>query len=175
MAPMYYRGSHVCILVYDISDRQSFEDVYSWLEELGRTVSKETLIFVVGMKTDLAAKRAIRSASISCLILMDSPAHRQLWRGSRHDKALAEATLTHCRPHSAVTARTRHLPPRHKPVPSRFCNVESRAGTVVFARRSGFPQHCRAPYLALARTSARSPYYAGSCTRRCQSSSRRSA
>ncbi|EIW71246.1 hypothetical protein TREMEDRAFT_19015, partial [Tremella mesenterica DSM 1558] len=59
MAPMYYRGSHVCILVYDISDRQSFEDVYSWLEELGRTVSKETLIFVVGMKTDLEPKRMI--------------------------------------------------------------------------------------------------------------------
>lgn len=57
MAPIYYRGAHVCVLVYDITDRQSFDDVRSWLEELGRTVPKETAIFVVGAKTDLAESR----------------------------------------------------------------------------------------------------------------------
>lgn len=59
MAPIYYRGAHVCVLVYDISDRQSFEDVRSWLEELGRTVPKETMIYVVGSKVDLERKRAV--------------------------------------------------------------------------------------------------------------------
>lgn len=59
MAPIYYRGAHVCVLVYDISDRQSFEDVRSWLEELGRTVPKETVIYVVGSKVDLERKRAV--------------------------------------------------------------------------------------------------------------------
>ncbi|KAK4687787.1 hypothetical protein P7C73_g2326, partial [Tremellales sp. Uapishka_1] len=59
MAPIYYRGAHVCVLVYDISDRDSFEDVRSWLEELGRTVPKETVIFVVGAKIDLERKRAV--------------------------------------------------------------------------------------------------------------------
>ncbi|OCF45872.1 hypothetical protein I317_00360 [Kwoniella heveanensis CBS 569] len=59
MAPIYYRGAHVCVLVYDISDRQSFEDVRSWLDELGRTVPKETVIFVVGAKIDLERKRAV--------------------------------------------------------------------------------------------------------------------
>ncbi|WVQ69275.1 uncharacterized protein L199_007492 [Kwoniella botswanensis] len=59
MAPIYYRGAHVCVLVYDISDRQSFQDVRSWLEELGRTVPKETVIFVVGAKIDLSKDRVI--------------------------------------------------------------------------------------------------------------------
>lgn len=63
MAPIYYRGAHVCVLVYDISDRQSFEDVRSWLEELGRTVPKETMIYVVGAKIDLERKRAVRSVT----------------------------------------------------------------------------------------------------------------
>jgi small GTP-binding protein len=63
MAPIYYRGAHVCVLVYDISDRQSFEDVRSWLEELGRTVPKETMIYVVGAKIDLERKRAVRSVA----------------------------------------------------------------------------------------------------------------
>ena len=60
MAPIYYRGAHVCVLVYDVSDRGSFEDVRSWLEELGKTVPKETVIYIVGSKVDLAAKRVVR-------------------------------------------------------------------------------------------------------------------
>ncbi|WWC59476.1 uncharacterized protein I303_102032 [Kwoniella dejecticola CBS 10117] len=59
MAPIYYRGAHVCVLVYDVSHRQSFEDVRSWLEELGRTVPKETVIFVVGAKIDLSRDRVV--------------------------------------------------------------------------------------------------------------------
>ena len=56
MAPIYYRGAHVCILVYDISDSRSFEDVRSWLEELQKTVPKETVIYIVGSKIDLRAR-----------------------------------------------------------------------------------------------------------------------
>lgn len=59
MAPIYYRGAHVCVLVYDVSDRSSFEDVRSWLEELVRTVPKETVIYVVGSKVDLESQRVI--------------------------------------------------------------------------------------------------------------------
>ncbi|WVR04647.1 hypothetical protein IAU60_001658 [Kwoniella sp. DSM 27419] len=59
MAPIYYRGAHVCVLVYDIASQQSFDDVRSWLEELGRTVPKETVIFVVGAKLDLDHRRAV--------------------------------------------------------------------------------------------------------------------
>ncbi|WWC67955.1 uncharacterized protein I206_101874 [Kwoniella pini CBS 10737] len=59
MAPIYYRGAHVCVLVYDIADRRSFEDVRSWLDELGRTVPKETVIFVVGAKIDLSRDRVV--------------------------------------------------------------------------------------------------------------------
>ena len=31
-APMYYRGAHAAILVYDITDLKSFKDLKSWLE-----------------------------------------------------------------------------------------------------------------------------------------------
>lgn len=75
MAPIYYRGAHVCVLVYDISDRASFEDVRSWLEELSKTVPKETVIFVVGSKVDLEVKRAVRYA---CML------HRVSWVEANH-------------------------------------------------------------------------------------------
>ncbi|WWD21517.1 hypothetical protein CI109_106003 [Kwoniella shandongensis] len=95
MAPIYYRGAHVCVLVYDISDRQSFEDVRSWLEELGRTVPKETVIFVVGAKIDLERKRAIKFDEAREIIRswikpapppvpppLLTPPHRSLFRSS---------------------------------------------------------------------------------------------
>ncbi|RXK34721.1 hypothetical protein M231_08019 [Tremella mesenterica] len=121
MAPMYYRGSHVCILVYDISDRQSFEDVYSWLEELGRTVSKETLIFVVGMKTDLEPKRMIslgearetirrwlKPVSTNPLPQIQSPPSRGLFRRdtnlSRAESSMSSPAPTRSHSHSALTS-----------------------------------------------------------------------
>jgi Ras-related protein Rab-21 len=32
MAPMYYRGAHAAILVYDITSEESFLDMNSWVE-----------------------------------------------------------------------------------------------------------------------------------------------
>ncbi|KAJ9096464.1 hypothetical protein QFC21_005286 [Naganishia friedmannii] len=46
-------GAHAALILYDISDPQSFEDVRDWIHEL-RAVSEETDIFVVGAKYDLA-------------------------------------------------------------------------------------------------------------------------
>lgn len=59
MAPIYYRGAHVCILVYDTTDRDSFMDVRSWLDELNSKASKDMIIYVVGAKTDLDDQRAV--------------------------------------------------------------------------------------------------------------------
>lgn len=54
MAPMYYRGSHAAIIVYDITSRESFEDVKTWLDELKQNMSEELIIHVIGAKSDLA-------------------------------------------------------------------------------------------------------------------------
>ncbi|KAI5451726.1 hypothetical protein NCC49_001375 [Naganishia albida] len=60
LTKLYYRGAHVALILYDITDLQSFEDVRGWIHEL-RTVSEETVIFVVGAKYDLskAGKRKV--------------------------------------------------------------------------------------------------------------------
>jgi len=67
-APMYYRGANAAILCYDITDASTFDDVRNWLEELkqyqrpGSAHSDEDeqpplLIYVVGTKADLSAKK----------------------------------------------------------------------------------------------------------------------
>jgi GTPase SAR1 family protein len=54
-APIYYRGAHAAVLVYDITNLDSFDDVKLWLEELRRNMGNDLVIHVVGSKSDLAA------------------------------------------------------------------------------------------------------------------------
>ncbi|KAH8548802.1 ras-like GTP-binding protein RYL2 [Umbelopsis sp. PMI_123] len=56
MAPMYYRGAHAAILVYDITSEESFQDMNSWVEELKKNMTEDLVIHVVGNKLDLASK-----------------------------------------------------------------------------------------------------------------------
>ncbi|RUP46248.1 hypothetical protein BC936DRAFT_147168 [Jimgerdemannia flammicorona] len=55
MAPMYYRGAHAAILVYDITQEQSFLDMNSWVEELKKNLTDSLVIHVVGNKSDLSS------------------------------------------------------------------------------------------------------------------------
>ncbi|KAG8909756.1 hypothetical protein FRC00_009503 [Tulasnella sp. 408] len=61
LAPMYYRGSHAAVLVYDITNPSSFEDIRVWLEELKKNIPPESendmIIYIVGTKVDLAPKQ----------------------------------------------------------------------------------------------------------------------
>merc|ERR1719408_820598 len=34
LAPLYYRGAHAALVVYDITSRESFENAQSWVEEV---------------------------------------------------------------------------------------------------------------------------------------------
>ena len=61
---MYYRGASAAILVYDITDASTFDDVRIWLEELKRNHHAPSngddpplIIYIVGAKADLAAKK----------------------------------------------------------------------------------------------------------------------
>ncbi|KAI0081852.1 hypothetical protein K474DRAFT_1153653 [Panus rudis PR-1116 ss-1] len=61
MAPMYYRGAHAALLLYDITNSATFEDVRGWLEELKRNCSEDLIIYIVGSKADLTSHRQVTS------------------------------------------------------------------------------------------------------------------
>jgi Ras-related protein Rab-21 len=50
---VYYRDAVAAILVYDITDRDSFEKVQTWVEELRLYLDKDTPIAIAGNKYDL--------------------------------------------------------------------------------------------------------------------------
>ncbi|KAF4799308.1 Ras-related protein Rab-5A [Turdus rufiventris] len=59
LAPMYYRGAQAAIVVYDITNEESFARAKNWVKELQRQASPNIVIALAGNKADLANKRAV--------------------------------------------------------------------------------------------------------------------
>ncbi|XP_065176286.1 ras-related protein Rab-5B-like [Sycon ciliatum] len=59
LAPMYYRGAQAAIVVYDITNLDSFGRAKTWVKELQRQASPNIVIALAGNKSDLANKRMV--------------------------------------------------------------------------------------------------------------------
>ena len=55
----YYKGAHGIIVVYDITNRSSFEGVKHWMKEISKRASFEIQKILVGNKADLHIKRNV--------------------------------------------------------------------------------------------------------------------
>ena len=55
----YYRGSNAILLCYDISDKNTFNNINMWLEEIKRYSTGNPLLILCGNKTDLENKREV--------------------------------------------------------------------------------------------------------------------
>ncbi|CAD8073297.1 unnamed protein product [Paramecium sonneborni] len=59
----YYRRAIGAVLVYDITNKQSFEAIERWLQEVKENADREIVIMIIGNKSDLKDLRAIRTES----------------------------------------------------------------------------------------------------------------
>jgi len=59
IASSYYRGAVGALLVYDVTDRSSFNHVPMWLKEVEENAEKDCLIMLVGNKMDLNDQRTV--------------------------------------------------------------------------------------------------------------------
>ncbi len=59
IASSYYRGAVGALLVYDVTDRNSFNHVPMWLKEVEENAEKDCLIMLVGNKMDLNEQRTV--------------------------------------------------------------------------------------------------------------------
>ena len=55
----YYRGAAGALLVFDLTDRRSFETVSQWLDDARRLASADIVVVLVGNKADLDQRRQV--------------------------------------------------------------------------------------------------------------------
>ncbi|BFZ58494.1 GTPase Ryh1 [Savitreella phatthalungensis] len=59
LIPSYIRDSSVAVVVYDITNRQSFTNTSKWIEDVRAERGTDVIIVMVGNKTDAGDKRTV--------------------------------------------------------------------------------------------------------------------
>ncbi|XP_043702957.1 ras-related protein RABF1-like [Telopea speciosissima] len=59
LAPLYYRGAAVAVVVYDITSLESFNKAQYWIKELQKHGSPDIIMALVGNKADLHEKQKV--------------------------------------------------------------------------------------------------------------------
>ena len=59
LGPIYFRSSAGAILVYDITNQKTFENLEEWLTSFRNVGAENTVVIVVGNKNDLSDQRVV--------------------------------------------------------------------------------------------------------------------
>ena len=59
LGPIYYRDANGAVLVYDITDADSFTKVKTWIKELRKMLGNDISLAIAGNKIDLEKQRQV--------------------------------------------------------------------------------------------------------------------
>ena len=55
----YFKGAHCILLVYDITDRETFVNINYWMTKIKEIASSNISVMLVGNKVDIEQKRKV--------------------------------------------------------------------------------------------------------------------
>lgn len=88
LGPIYYRDADGAVLVYDITDHESFTKVRKWVRELKSIVGNDISIVIVGNKIDLEKNRAVQESD--ALSYAESVGATHIYASAKQNKGLDE-------------------------------------------------------------------------------------
>lgn len=56
----YYRDSHALLLLYDITNKQSFDNIRAWLSEIKEYAPENSVVMLLGNKSDKTNERVVK-------------------------------------------------------------------------------------------------------------------
>lgn len=62
MLPMYYKGAHAAVLVHDVTEPSTLEQLQEWVEELRQKGTQDMLLSIASNKSDLMQKSNTQAA-----------------------------------------------------------------------------------------------------------------
>ena len=88
VAPIYFRDAHGILLVYDVTNRKSFEDMNYWFNEVVTKGEKNAAVVIVGNKCDLPESTVEMKEA---LLLAEERNSRHLSVSAKTGEAVEEA------------------------------------------------------------------------------------
>ncbi|XP_008053429.1 ras-related protein Rab-21 [Carlito syrichta] len=95
LGPIYYRDSNGAILVYDITDEDSFQKVKNWVKELRKMLGNEICLCIVGNKIDLEKERHVSVQEAESYA--DSVGAKHYHTSAKQNKGIEELFLDLCK------------------------------------------------------------------------------
>lgn len=57
----YYRDANALLLLYDVTNKSSFDNIRAWLSEINEYAQEDVVIMLLGNKADMAGERLIKT------------------------------------------------------------------------------------------------------------------
>ncbi|KAM8980269.1 ras-related protein Rab-21 isoform 2-T2 [Sarcophilus harrisii] len=95
LGPIYYRDSNGAILVYDITDEDSFQKVKNWVKELRKMLGNEICLCIVGNKIDLEKERHVSVQEAE--MYSESVGAKHYHTSAKQNKGIEELFLDLCK------------------------------------------------------------------------------
>jgi len=139
LAPMYYRGAAAAIVVYDITNRDTFQRAKQWVKELQRQGNPNIVIALAGNKSDLNSKRKVEPGRLN---LTRATTAFSSWRHLRRRRRTSTSSSWQSRA-SCQRILRRRAPAGKASSSSRRAASPRRSAA---AERSSATTPCRAPW-----------------------------
>ena len=61
IAKNYYKSANGVILIYDVTNRQTYDNIAKWISQIQQEVDQRVIIYIVGNKIDMENQRKVKT------------------------------------------------------------------------------------------------------------------